>query len=243
MYSRAVSPARAPLVIVCGTAASYLAGIAIGSPVLMPLLNVLPAFPYMVGALRRGNVADAIGRMLVWAAAMAVCATTASYLAPAEMARVFVHADAYRKEMFLFVLTGRGPEGDIRAFLPQHLAHAAGFCALALATGSALAMPLGAVLMNYMSYYVGALGAASLQPVRTMALAWVPWSIVRIASFVVLGVVLAGPLLGRILRFEYRLQDHRRWIALAGAGLLVDVVLKWALAPFWRGLIRAAAGW
>jgi hypothetical protein len=124
----------------------------------------------MFAALRRGNVPEAIVRMLVWAAAMAVCATTASYLAPAEMSHLFIHGDAYRREMFEFVLTGRGAEGNIRQFLPQHALHAAAFCALAIASGSALAMPLGAVLMNYMSYYVGALGAASLQPIRTMAL-------------------------------------------------------------------------
>jgi predicted membrane protein len=145
--------------------------------------------------------------------------------------------------MFLFVLTGQGAEGDIRQFLPQHTAHAAMFSGLALATGSALAMPLGAFLMNYMGHYVGALGSASSHPWRAIALAWVPWSLVRIASFVTLGVVLGGPVLARVFQFKYRLTEQRRWILLAAAGLLVDVVLKWALAPSWRLLIKSAAGW
>jgi hypothetical protein len=243
LYSRGVRQTWAPVAIVAGTALSYLVGIALGIPAFVPVLNVLAAYPFMVAALRRGDVPEAIVRMLVWAAAMAVCGTTASYLAPAEMGRLFIHGDAYRREMFEFVLTGRGAEGNIRQFLPQHALHAAAFCALAIASGSALAMPLGAILMNYMSYYVGALGAASLEPIRTMALAWVPWAIVRIASFVVLGVVLAGPVLGWLAGFEYRLRDQRRWIALALCGLLLDVVLKWALAPWWRGLIRSAVGW
>lgn len=243
MYSRRVSSMRAPLAIVAGTAASYLVAILLNVPAIVPVLNVLPAFPFMVAALRRGDVPDAIGRMLVWAAAMAVCATTAAYLAPAETANLFLHAGAYRREMFEFVLTGRGAEGSIRAFLPQHLAHAALFSSLALASGGTLAMPLGAVLMNYMGYYVGALGAASLQPLKAMALAWVPWSIIRIVSFVVLGVVLGGPLLARVGGFAYRLRDQRHWIAAAVAGLVLDVILKWALAPSWRALIRAAAGW
>jgi hypothetical protein len=71
----------------------------------------------------------------------------------------------------------------------------------------------------------------------------VPWALIRIASFVTLGVVLAGPLLGRIFRFPYRLRDQARWMALAGGGLALDVVLKWALAPAWREMIRSAAGW
>jgi len=238
-----MNPAFVPAVIVGGTAASYVVAILIGVPALVPLLNAAPAFPFTIASLRRGQVGEAVWRMLVWAAALAVCATTISYLGTAEAGRLFLRGESYRREMFEFLLTGFGPEGNIRLFLPQHLAHAAVFCALALATGALLAMPLGAALMNYMAYYVGALGAASAHPWKAMALAWVPWAIIRIAGFVTLGVVLAGPLLGRILRFEYRLRDQARGIALAGSALLADVALKWALAPSWREMIRSAAGW
>ena len=238
-----MNPGLVPAAIVAGTAVSYVVAIAIGIPALVPFLNVAAAFPFMTASLRRGRVAEAVWRMLVWAAALAVCSTTISYLATAEAGRVFLRGESYRREMFEFILTGYGPEGDIHRFLPQHAAHAAVFCALALATGSILAMPLGALLMNYMGYYVGALGAASAHPWKAMALAWVPWAVIRIAGFVTLGVVLSGPLLGRIVRFEYRLAHQRRWIAAAAGALLADVVLKWALAPSWREMIRSAAGW
>jgi hypothetical protein len=71
----------------------------------------------------------------------------------------------------------------------------------------------------------------------------VPWSLIRIGSFVALGVVLAGPVLGRLFGFPYSLGRQRRWMGLALAGLAADVVLKWALAPAWRDMIRHAAGW
>ena len=76
-----------------------------------------------------------------------------------------------------------------------------------------------------------------------MALAWVPWAVIRVASFVTLGVILGGPLLGRVLGFRFRLADHARWMALAAAGLAIDIALKWLLAPVWREMIRNAAGW
>jgi hypothetical protein len=238
-----MNPAWVPTAIVAGTALSYVIAMAIGVPWLVPVLNVAAAFPFMVASLRRGSVAEAIWRMLVWGAALAVCATVISYFWTAEAGRLFLHGEAYRREMFEFVETGHGAEGDIRTFLPQHLLHASAFCVLAIATASTLAMPLGAFLMNYMGYYVGALGAASIHPWKAMLLAWVPWAVIRIASFVTLGVVLSGPVLGRVFQFSYRLRDHRRWVWLALAGLLTDIVLKWALAPSWRGMIRAAAGW
>jgi hypothetical protein len=237
------NPAFVPLAIVGGTTLSYGVAWLIGMPALVPILNTLPAYPFMIVSLRRGRVDEAIVRMLIWAATMAIVATALSYARTPDAGRLFVRGESYRIEMFAYLLTGSGPEGHVREFLPQHLAHAAIFCALALATGSLAAMPMGAVLMNYMAYYVGALAVASAHPVRAIALAWVPWSLIRIASFVTLGVVLAGPVLGRMFGFPYRIGDHRRWIGLALAGLALDIALKWMLAPAWRQMIRSAAGW
>ncbi len=236
-------PALVPAAIVAGTGLSYAAAFVIGVPLLVPFLNVAPAFPFMIDALRRGRVGEAVWRMLVWAAALAVCATLVSYFATADAGRLFLRGESYRQEMFEFIKTGVGREGDVRAFLPQHAAHAGAFSLLAIVSGAALAMPLGALLMNYMAYYVGALGAASAHPWQAMALAWVPWALIRVASFVVVGVVLSGPVLARLFRFEYRLADQRRWLVAALVGLAIDVVLKWTCAPIWRELIRNAAGW
>ena len=181
--------------------------------------------------------------MLIWAAALGVCATVFSYLDTAAAGRLFLRGETYRREMVAYLMTGAGPEGDPRLFIPTHVAHASVFCLLALATGASLGMTLGAVLMNYMAYYVGALGAASAHPWQAMALAWVPWALIRVASFVTLGVVLGGPLLGRVLKFPFALRAQTRWLALAAAGLAVDILLKWLLAPVWREMIRNAAGW
>lgn len=236
-------PALVPAAIVGGTALSYLVGVAIGVPLLVPFLNVAPAFPFMIASLRRGRVGEAVWRMLVWAAALAVCATLLSYFDTSEAGRMFIRGEAYRREMFEFIRTGAGREGDIRQFLPQHAGHAIAFSVLAIGTGAVLAMPLGAMLMNYMAYYVGAFAAASAHPWLAMPIAWVPWALIRIASFVTLGVVLSGPVLGRLLRFPYRLGGQRAWLLAAAIGLAVDVVLKWLAAPAWRSLLLSAAGW
>src|SRR5215510_5728835 len=108
----------APVVIVAGTALSYVVAALVGVPILVPILNTTPAFPFMIASLRRGQMAEAIVRMLIWAAALAVCATAFSYARTADAGRLFLHGDAYRQEMFTFLLTGAGAEGDIRQFLP-----------------------------------------------------------------------------------------------------------------------------
>ena len=238
-----MGPALVPAGIVAATALSYAVAAFLAIPLLVPVLNVAAAFPFMVASLRRGRAGEAIWRMLVWAAALGVCATVFSYLDTASAGRLFLRGETYRREMFAYLTTGVGPEGDPRIFIPMHATHAAAFCVLAVVSGAALGMMLGAVLMNYMAYYVGALGAASASPWLAMALAWAPWAVIRVASFVTLGVLLGGPLLARLLGFPFRLRAHARWIAAAGAGLVVDLLLKWTLAPAWREMILSAAGW
>ena len=233
----------APLLIVPATVLSYILGWAIGLPVLVPLLNTLAGFPFMYAALKRGDVGRAILRMLLWALVMGVCATVLSYVQPARTDALFLRGRSYRVEMFDWIRTGIGAESDPSRFIPEHAAHLFVFAWVAVATGGILALAMGAVLMNYMGHYVGALAAASARPIETMALAWHPWAVIRIASFVTIGVVLSGPVLSRVGGFRFEWRSHRRLLGYAAAGLLIDVVLKWLLAPSWHGLLFHVVGW
>jgi len=225
------------------TTVSYALGWLLSIPILVPFLNTLASYPFMVLALKDGDVRRAIARMLVWAATMGVCATLFSYARPADTARLLVRAAAYRNEMIAWVMTGRGAESTPSVFIPQQAEQAALFSALALASGGTLAMPMGAVLMNDMGHYVGTLAAMSRHPLVTMVLGWHPWAVIRIASFVVIGVVLSAPLLARVGRFRLNWTSARTPFVLACAGLVVDVVLKSLLAPAWqRILVRLVAG-
>jgi hypothetical protein len=230
-------------VLAAGTALSYLLGWWAGRPWLVPFLNVVPAWPFMYAALRRGRLDQAIARMSSWAVVLGVCATALAYWRPEATAALFLNAQPYQREMFEWIATGRGTESEPARFLPVHALHAGVFSLLSLASGSLLSMPMGAALMNYMGHYAGSLAAASQRPAVALVLAWHPWAVVRVCSFVILGVLFAGPLLARLGRFPFSLARHRGLLALAAAGLLLDVTLKALLAPVWAGWLRAAAGW
>ena len=231
------------LAIALATTLSYALGWALGIPALVPVLNTLASFPFMVAALRRGKLRLAIARMLVWAFAMGVCATILSYAQPWRTDALFLRGESYRSEMFAWVLTGRGVESDPARFIPQHLFHATVFVACALVTGGTIAMAMGAVLMNYMGHYVGALAAASAHPLTTMVLGWHPWAVIRVVSFVTLGVALSGPVLSRLGGFRFDWRAARPLLGWAALGLLMDLLLKWLLAPTWQKLLLRAAGW
>jgi hypothetical protein len=231
------------ITIVAATVLSYALGARLGIPVVLPILNAAAGVPFMIVALRMGDLRLAVTRMLLWALAMGMCATLWSYARPAQTGALFLRGEAYRTEMFRWVLTGKGAESTPSRFIPQQVGQAAVFSALAVATGGLLAMPLGAVLVNYMGHYVGALAADSRHPAWTMVLAWHPWAVVRIISFVAIGVVLSVPLLSRftVLRIDAHLA--KRFLSVAAAGLVIDVILKWLLAPAWQRALLGATGW
>jgi len=230
-------------IIVLATLLSYAIGWALGVPLLLPILNTLASFPFMVLALKRGDLRLAVARMLLWALTMGVAATLLSYARPAQTGVLFLRGESYRTEMFAWVMTGQGAESTPSQFIPQQAGHALLFTGLALATGGIAAMPMGAVLMNYMGHYVGALAASSSRPAPTMVMAWHPWAVIRVISFVVIGVVLSAPLLSRFARFRVDRRDARTLLLCAGAGLIVDIVLKALLAPPWQRLLLRLVGW
>jgi hypothetical protein len=232
-----------PIAIVLATLVSYAVGWAVGVPILLPVLNTLASFPFMVLALKRGDLRLAVVRMLLWALTMGVTATALSYARPAQTGALFLRAESYRTEMFAWVMTGQGAESTPSQFIPQQAGHALLFSGLALATGGAAAMPMGAVLMNYMGHYVGALAASSRHPALTMILAWHPWAVIRVISFVAIGVVLSAPLLSRLGRFRVDRSGARAILLAASAGLIVDIVLKTLLAPAWQRLLLRTVGW
>ena len=57
-------------VVVAATVLSYAVAVALGVPLLVPVLNTLASYPVMVVALRRGRMQEALSLMLVWALAM-----------------------------------------------------------------------------------------------------------------------------------------------------------------------------
>jgi hypothetical protein len=226
-----------------GTAASYPLGLWLGQAWLLPILNTATAFALMAGALRRGQRAQAVRQMLAWAALLAVCGTLTFAVWPSPPDTLVLNGPAYREEMFRWIRTGEGREATLAGFLPEHLLHLGLFVVASLATASAASMTMGAVLMNYMSFYVASLFRAGVPASAVVALGWQPWVVSRVAAFTIFGVVLAEPALARLLRYRYSgLSAARRWLYAAAGLILLDWVLKASLAPIWRRLLGHALG-
>lgn len=231
------------LAVVTATLVSYPLGLALGVPWLLPILNTAPAYAALVHLLARGRRNEAVGVMLTWAVALAVGGTVSFAVWPSPVDGLVLNGPAYRDEMFAWIRTGLGREGEVRQFLPQHILHLLGFVALCLVTASALSITMGAVLMNYMGFYVASLARAGVPASTVFLFGWQPWALCRVAAFCILGVVLAEPLLARLrgTRFE-GWRAMRTLLAWAAAGILADWILKATLAPLWGRVLRGALG-
>ena len=209
----------------------------------LPLAAPLTVYPAFAARVRRGDYEAAWRVGMSWAALLSLGVILLAELWPAAAGAGILNGEPYREEMFGWIATGLAPENDWRRFLPVHLEHLGLFLALTWASGGYLGLVMGAALVGWMSYFVGSFALASGHPMLGAAAAWVPWSVLRVFAFVLLGALFARPLLARrpwpFTRLEYRL------MALAAAGLAADVLVKTTLAPtygLWlRQLARHAA--
>jgi hypothetical protein len=207
-----------------------------GGPWLLPLaapLTVYPAFAARVRARRYGR---AWLLAMAWAALLSVGVITMVAVRPLLAAKGIVHGQAYKAEMVQWVVTGAGKEVTPAQFVPEHLLHLGAFLILTTVSAGYLGLALGAFLMAYMSYFVGSLALATSRPVVAGLAAWVPWSVIRVMAFVLLGVLLARPLLMR-QRWPFGRREASLF-ALAFAGIAADLALKTLLAPRWGLLLR-----
>jgi len=111
---------------------------------------------------------------------------------------------------------------------------------LTWASGGYLGLVMGAALVGWMSYFVGCFALASGHAVLGAAAAWVPWAVLRVFAFVLLGALFARPLLVR-RPWPFTAQEYRLML-LAASGLAADILIKASLAPGYGRFLRQMAG-
>jgi len=230
------------VILILATAVSFPLGLLIGNPWVLPILNAVPAYIVLVHRLRKGERGGAVRAMLWWATTLGIVGTVTLAVWDSPAASTILHGPAYQAEMFRWIRTGVGAEGSPRLFMPQHLLHLAVFVALSLLSASALSIVMGAAMTNYMSFYVAALYRAGVPTWGVTLLGWQPWTVSRVAAFCTLGVILAEPLLFRLVptaKARLKVIGRRSYLVAAITGLLVDWGLKAALAPWWGGWLRS----
>lgn len=205
----------------------------------LPLVAPLTLYFAFRDRVRAGDSLRAWTLGIVWAFLLSLGVIVLVLWLPEAARAGILRGEPYRQEMFGWIATGEAPENHPSAFIPQHLLHLALFLVLTWVSGGYLGLVLGAALVAYMSYFVGSYAAASGHPFLGSMAAWVPWSVVRVCSFVLLGTLFARPLLVR-RAWPFGGREYRL-MALAFAGILADIVIKALAAPAYGRFLRQMA--
>ncbi|MEE8142327.1 MAG: hypothetical protein V3T77_04445 [Planctomycetota bacterium] len=214
--------------------APYL-GVLVGTRWLLPLLGTFSFLPIFLQLVRKKSVTVCLAGCMLWAFLYsATCIILAHGNSPRYEAAV-IHGAEYRQEMFRWLETGEGAEGDPARFVPNHLLHFAAFLVLVILTRGVGGLLLGVMLLDYMNAYVGAL-AREGNPWLLALLGWHPWAILRVTGFLLAAILWVRPMENGKKR---RKQSGWKWVFLL---LACDLLLKWWLAPTWRELIRSQLG-
>jgi len=219
------------LYLVLATVFGTVLGFLVSNRFILPLLLSAPIYLLMIHLLKRGERKKTVAYMLLWALILGLVMTFACYFYPEKSEGLIIRGGGYRDEMFDWIKTGIGKEGTPSQFIPEHLLHLGIFIALSLATLSAASILFGTILMNYMAFYVAQLMLRTDQKVLVFIIGWHFWSLFRIAGFVILGVVLAEPVLHRVFKYNWRLKDIRPYLITAALLILLDITCKAIFTP------------
>jgi hypothetical protein len=229
---------KTALLLLAGIVLATAASASFRLPWLVPILGGLVIYPLYISLIIRQHYRQALFWVLFWAIGQSIAAAILTLKMPEVASQLILGGESYRSEVFHWIETGRGYGENWQSFLPNQLREYLLFCLLSLLTLGLAALILGAYLLNFMNFYVGSLIAASSHPILAAAIAWAPWSLLRVFGYIITGIALSAAGINFIFSLHGQ-NPHNRTVPYAylaiGLGCLVgDSIVKGLLAPFWR---------
>ncbi|MFH1857593.1 MAG: hypothetical protein ABH845_01630 [Candidatus Omnitrophota bacterium] len=228
------------LYLALGTVGAMLLARAIGSKMFLPVAMTLVIYPVYALDLSQGRRDLAFFHTFFWALVASVTMICLVRYDDGAMAKVVFKSVSYRDEMFRWILTGEGPEGNVKLFLPQHMKNYIFFCASSLLTAGVWGLAFGTILLNYMNFYVGSLSLHAHHPLIVYVFGWPVWSLLRVVGFMLCGIALSEPVLSQFFRYRLDSRKNAQYFLAGLVFILLDILLKATLASFWRTLLRGA---
>jgi hypothetical protein len=226
----------------CAAFLSVGLGLVVGSRWFLPAANALAIYPFYIRLVLAGRRRQAVVLVLLWALFMSQAVIVAATVFPNRTGAAVMSGPEYKGEMFSWISTGEGKESSPRQFIPEHARDLVIFALLALVTGGFGALVLGAVLLNYMNFYVAQLLASADHPVATAFLAWQPYAIIRVVAYIILATALTEIFLAVAVKRPARWDKVVKYAAAGVALALADVIIKAFAAPLWAAMLRWSSG-
>jgi hypothetical protein len=218
------------LLVLILTPAAVLLSRWIQSRTALPVLTAIAGyFPFVMEA--QVSFARGFLILVLWTLVLSVLILWFSRREPANAERLIWRSREYSDSMMRWIETGELPEGSPRQVIVSHFKQTILYCLLAFLSLNFLSLVLGSALLNYMNFYVAHLSKRSSRPGLVLWMGWNPWSVIRVLSFLYVGMVVSTSSMWLLFAIPWKLSFS---LLLPGViGLLLDLSLKLTLSRRW----------
>lgn len=211
-------------------------------PIFLALIPTIVVYPPYLDFVRKKRLLEASILVLEWALFLTISMIYATIIYGEDIGSLVIKGQSYKEEMFLWIRTGYGPEGDPSLFMIPKIREIIIFSLAGLLTVGFLGLLMGAMLLNYMNYYVGALLLhAKPGAFFTVALlSWPIYAILRVPGYVFLGTVLTR--ISYVFLKERKLvlePESKKLLLYAAILITLDFILKAIVAnAFYQPMLK-----
>lgn len=213
-------------------------------PILLLIFTVFPFYFSFIALIKQQKYSKALKLIFIWTFTIAIMGILLTVIFP-DLAMVSVlNGVAYQTEMFIWIATGVGAEGNPSQFIPIHLTHLTIFIITCLVSMALIGIFFGAYMMNYMDYYVGTLFLNIAEPnisnyLVVAAFGWQIWAISRVIGYLFIGTALSIPLTAYLFKQKLPIAVIKRYIFIGLGFIILDIVLKATLAPIYQQILNS----
>ena len=213
-------------------------------PIILLIFTTLPFYFSYIGLIKNQKYSQALKLSFIWAITISITGIVLTIAFPELATKGILNGVKYKSDMFIWIATGIGAEGDPSQFIPIHILHFTIYCVACLISMSLIGLLFGAYMMNYMNYYVGMLFLNIAVPnflsyLTVAAFGWQIWAISRVIGYLFVGLALAIPLTAVIFKQKIPWNVIKKYVLIGLVFIILDIILKATLASFYQQILNA----
>jgi hypothetical protein len=209
----------------------------LGQPNFMPIAQAIGLTVFAAIPLRRGELKNALGVVILWLGIQLLIMTSITMLAPLPASRAIADGLSYRMDLVTWAYAGNElPRSLLDAPLAR-LGEVAGVLVGSLLTGGLVGSWFLVRAVDLLGYSIGTL-TYEVTPGLGLLLGLAPWRLLTIAGYSGFFLLLAQPILTNRWQPGYYLKEQRRLVLWSVALLVAGLLLEALLPGIWQNLLE-----
>jgi hypothetical protein len=208
---------------------------ALGQPRFLPISQTVALFAFLVVALRRQLVREALWILALWLVVQWIVIMLVTRLAPAQVEQVFSDGFRYRTSYIGWYHGAEPLPRGLNLAPGARLLEMTGVVLGSLVSGGLVGLWFLLRATNLAGYSAGLLWQDSKQIIDLLG-GLQPWTMLRLAGYAGLLVVLALPIFSGVWSPGHYLTQYRRHLLISLALVVAGLLLELLLAGLWRSL-------